>query len=100
MTIAAGRSIWCCGPRLTMGYSPRARVDPREGMREESPCLKLSFQWRFHEHPHPLRLLGWSHEWRELRPEYSVQSDEEIRADSLRVDLFYQAKWIELATVD
>ena len=26
--------------------------------------LNLAFQWRFHEHPDPLRLFAWSREWR------------------------------------
>ena len=59
----------------------------------ENSSLKLAFQWRLHEHPHPFRLLAWSHEWRELVR--NIQSSPEERLERIAYAwMFYQAKWL------
>ena len=69
-----------------------ALVWTRVTIREESSSLRLWFQWRFHEHPHPLRLLVWSNEWREVVR--NIQSSPEERLERIAYAwLFYQAKW-------
>ena len=72
-----------------------ALVWTRVTVREESSLLKLSFQWRFHEHPHPLQLLQWSHEWRELVR--NIQSSPEERLERIAYAwILYQVKWLGL----
>ena len=59
----------------------------------ENSFLRLAFQWPLHEHPHPFRLLAWSHEWSELVR--SIQSSPEERLERIAYAwMFYQAKWL------
>ena len=59
---------------------------------ENSP-LKLAFQWPLQDHPHPFRLLAWSHEWSELVR--SIQSSPDERLERIAYAwMFYQAKWL------
>ena len=56
--------------------------------------LKLAFQWRFHEHPHPLQLLKWSREWREfVRDRWKVPKQKVERIAYAWI--YYQLKWLE-----
>ena len=70
-----------------------ALVWTRVEVADENALLKLAFQWRFHEHPHPLQLVKWSREWREFVR--SIQSSPERRLDRIAYAwLFYQLKWL------
>ena len=55
--------------------------------------LKLAFQWQFHEHPHPFRLLKWSHEWRKVVR--TIQDNREHRVDRIAYAwIFQQLEWL------
>ena len=80
--------------------APRMRWDIRLALAwtrvtipHENPSLKLAFQWPLHEHPHPFRLLAWSHEWSELVR--SIQSSPDERLERIAYAwMFYQATWL------
>ena len=65
----------------------------RVTMQDENSFVNLAFQWRLHEHPHPFRLLAWSHEWREVVR--NIQSSPEERLERIAYAwIFYQAQWL------
>lgn len=65
----------------------------RVTMPDENSSLKLAFQWRLHEHPHPFRLLEWSYEWREFVR--VIQSSPEERLERVAYAwIYFQAKWL------
>ena len=61
---------------------------------DEDSFLKLSFHWRFHEHPHPFQLLEWSREWRKFVRD--IQSSGEDRLERIGYGwIYYQLKWMK-----
>ena len=67
-------------------------VDTRQV--DEDSFLKLSFHWRFHEHPHPFQLLKCSREWRKFVRD--VQSTGEDRLERIGYGwIYYQLKWMK-----
>ena len=70
-----------------------ALVWTRVEVSHANSLLKLAFQWRFHEHPHPFRLLEWSHEWREFVR--TIQDGTEHKLDRIAYAwIFHQLKWL------
>ena len=59
----------------------------------ENSSLRLAFQWPLHEHPHPFRLLAWSHEWSALVRKIQSSPDERLERIAYAW-MFYQAKWL------
>ena len=59
----------------------------------ENSSLKLAFQWPLHDHPHPFRLLAWSHEWSEFVRKIQSSPDERLERIAYAW-MFYQAKWL------
>ena len=80
--------------------APRMRWDIRLALAwtrvtipHENSSLELAFQWPLQDHPHPFRLLAWSHEWSELVR--SIQSSPDERLERIAYAwMFYQAKWL------
>lgn len=78
--------------RLALAWT-RVRVS------DENSFLKLAFQWRFHEHPHPFRLIEWSLEWRKFV--LNIQTSPTKRLERIAYAwTFYQAKWLEFGVAD
>ena len=78
--------------RLALAWT-RVRVS------DENSFLKLAFQWRFHEHPHPFRLIEWSLEWRKFV--LNIQTSPTKRLERIAYAwTFYQAKWLEFDVAD
>ena len=70
-----------------------ALVWTRVEVSDDNSLLKLAFQWRFHEHPHPFQLLEWSHEWREFVRQF--QASPGPRLDRIAYAwIFYQLEWL------
>ena len=70
-----------------------ALVWTRIEVSDDNSLLKLAFQWRFHEHPHPFQLLKWSHEWREFVRQF--QASPGSRLDRIAYAwIFYQLEWL------
>ena len=63
---------------------------------DDNSLLKLAFQWRFHEHPHPFQLLEWSHEWREFVRRFQAMEQEVDRIAYAWI--FYQLDWLQVGT--
>ena len=59
-----------------------------------SSFLNLAFQWRFHEHPHPLQLLVWSLEWQEFVRDLRMSSEQRLERIAYGW-IYYQLKWLE-----
>ena len=62
-------------------------------MSDEDSLLKLAFQWRFHEHPHPFQLLEWSHQWRTFVRNFQASPVERLERIAYAW-IFYQLKWL------
>ena len=60
---------------------------------DKSAFVNLSFQWRFHEHPHPFQLLEWSREWRAFIRTLQVSSAQRLERIAYAW-IFYQLKWL------
>ena len=74
--------------RLALAWT-RVRVS------DENSFLKLAFQWRFHEHPHPFRLIEWSLEWRKFA--LNIQANPTQKLERIAYAwTFFQAKWLDL----
>ena len=74
--------------RLALAWT-RVRVS------DENSFLKLAFQWRFHEHPHPFRLIEWSLEWRKFV--LNIQANPTQKLERIAYAwTFFQAKWLNL----
>ena len=70
-----------------------ALVWTRVEVSDANSLLKLAFQWRFHEHPHPFRLLKWSHKWREFVR--TIQDSPENKLDRIAYAwIFHQLEWL------
>ena len=73
-----------------------ALVWTRGEVSDDNSLLKLAFQWRFHEHPHPFQLLEWSHKWRKFVR--NLQASPEQRLDRIAYAwIFYQLEWLGVA---
>ena len=70
-----------------------ALVWTRVEVSDENSLLKLALQWRFHVHPHPFELLGWSHEWREFVRTFQDNTDKALERIAYAW-IFYQLKWL------
>ena len=80
--------------------APRMRWDIRLALAwtrvtipHENSSLKLAFQWPLQDHPHPFRLLAWSHEWSELVRSIQSSPDEKLERIAYAW-MFYQATWL------
>ena len=74
-----------------------ALVWTRVEVSDDNSLLKLAFQWRFHEHPHPFQLLEWSHKWRDFVREFQASQDQ--RLDRIAYAwIFYQLDWLQVGT--
>ena len=80
--------------------APRMRWDIRLALAwtrvtipHENSSLKLAFQWPLQDHPHPFRLLAWSHEWSELVRSIQSSPDEKLERIAYAW-IFYQATWL------
>ena len=74
-----------------------ALVWTRVEVSDNNSLLKLAFQWRFHEHPHPFQLLEWSQKWREFVRKF--QASPEQRLDRIAYAwIFYQLDWLQVGT--
>ena len=63
---------------------------------DENSLLKLAFQWRFHEHPHPFQLLEWSHfRWREFVRTFRDSPEKRVERIAYAW-IFYQLEWLGL----
>ena len=72
-----------------------ALVWTRVRILEGDSFVKLAFQWRFHEHPHPFQLLQWSHEWRLFVR--TLQDSPAHRLERIAYAwIHYQLKWLEV----
>ena len=72
-----------------------AFVWTRTRISEDGIFLKLSFQWRFHEHPHPFQLIAWNHDWRKFVQ--NIQSSPEERLERIAYAwIFYLIKWLDV----
>ena len=70
-----------------------ALVWTRERVLEDNSFVKLAFQWRFHEHPHPFQLLQWSHEWRKFAR--TLQASPAQRLERIAYAwIHYQLEWL------
>ena len=66
---------------------------------DDNSFLKLAFQWRFHEHPHPFLLIAWSLEWRKFV--LNIQASPTKRLERIAYAwIFYQAKWLKFDVAD
>ena len=66
---------------------------------DDNSLLKLAFQWRFHEHPHPLQLLEWSHKWREFVRKFQGRQEERVERIAYAW-IFYQLEWLGVGAKD
>ena len=60
---------------------------------DKNAYVNLSFQWRFHEHPHPFQLLEWSREWRAFIRTLQVSPAQRLERIAYAW-IFYQLKWL------
>lgn len=78
--------------RLALAWT-RVRVS------DENSFLKLAFQWRFHEHPHPFRLIEWSLDWRKFV--LNIQASPTQRLERIAYAwTYFQAKWLNFEVAD
>ena len=64
---------------------------------DNNSLLKLAFQWRFHEHPDPFRLLDWSHKWRKFVRKFQARQEERVERVAYAW-IFYQLEWLQVGT--
>jgi hypothetical protein len=85
--------IW--NVRLAIAWT-RVRIFDRE---HEDPNLDLSFQWRFHEHPSPKRLLDLTRTWADFLEKLPTTTEE--RLDRIAYAwIYHHLKWLEVALDD